>query len=538
MIATEGKRLQMNFFNPTVVSVCHAKPSGIGSGTPSFFVTTFLRRLTGLACVAFCCFLFCALQTQAALAQAGGTQTKKQGTGAAQPANSPPGTAPANSNGGNPPPAKPAKTRSGTVAYVDLKSQKAALPYGQPFTITGDTKDVQLSGVALTELMKAQTVAGDYTTSDGNKGTITPSPITGTAWQVSIGKLTADTSVTINFQFIGTLLPGVQQTVIGKMMTDPAYAAATAQFITSAQGKDATAALGAMTLLSQGTVDVLTSVLNQNGLTPKTPADLKSSLGPVILTNIEPIFNLGQQLPELQNPAFRIADLVGMTSKDFSALSAQQLNDKLKGVSDYSKLPTSIQEVDKTAVQRFLQAYQNVLAALDTGMQSVLFLGSSSLAVGNDQQSDVVSDLKKYAGFDVGALYSYRLSELRSFAMVHIYLGPIQLKTDAPPLKPGAWESIRERVSLAFGMALKDLSGASNSKISSENAFVYGVGVRLNKYFRLSAGGMLYRTTLPAVNGVTSPANGTLRQEVFVGPSIDVTALSALKSIFAKSQSN
>jgi hypothetical protein len=97
---------------------------------------------------------------------------------------------------------------------------------------------------------------------------------------------------------------------------------------------------------------------------------------------------------------------------------------------------------------------------------------------------------------------------------------------------------LRQRVSLGFGMALKDLSGASKSKISSQNAFAYGVGFRLNKYFRLSAGGLLYRTTLPAVNGVTSPANGTLRQEFFVGPSIDVTALSALQSIFAKAKSN
>jgi hypothetical protein len=60
----------------------------------------------------------------------------------------------------------------------------------------------------------------------------------------------------------------------------------------------------------------------------------------------------------------------------------------------------------------------------------------------------------------------------------------------------------------------------------------------LNKYFRLTAGGLLYRTTLPAANGSTSPANASLRQEFFIGPSIDVTALSALQSIFAKAKSN
>ena len=509
----------MKFFYPTAVSAWHTKPIPADAGIPLSFTARSLRRIMGLACVAF---LFCALQTSAGLAQAGGSKKKTD--------------AAANSNTGSTGSTASAKQNSGAVAYLDLKNKKVPLPYGEPFTITGDTKDVQLTGGALTDFMKTQTVAGDYTTSDGSKGTITPSSITGTSWQVSIGKLAADTSVTINFQFTGTLLAGMQQTVISKLMTDPAYKAAISQFHSSAEGKGSAAALGAMTLLAQAITDVVTSVLNQNGLTPKTPADLKSSLGPVLLTNIEPVYNLGKELQELQNPAYHYELLVGMTPKDFSALSAQQLSDKLKGVTDFSKLPGS-QDERKTAVARFLETYQNASAALDS-LQSVLFLGTSSLAVGNDQQSDVVSDLKKYAGFDVGALYSYRLSELRSFAMVHIYLGPIQLKTDAPPLKPGCWESVRQRVSLAFGMAIKDLSGASNSKISSENAFVYGVGVRLNKYFRLSAGGMLYRTTLLAKNGVTSPANGTLRQEIFVGPSIDVTALPALQSIFAKSKSN
>jgi len=439
-----------------------------------------------------------------------------------------------------------AKTGSGSVAYADLKSHKVALPYGQPFTITGDTTEVQVGGNALKDVMQAQTVAGDYTTSDGNKGTIAPSSITGTSWQVAIGKLAADTSVTFNFQLTGTLLAGVQQTVIASMMADPAYKAATSQFISAAQSKDSVAALGAMTLLSQATVDILTSILNQKGLTPKTPADLKNSLGPVILANIEPIFNLTQQFPELRNPALHVAELVGT---DVSALSAQQLYEKLSGLSDAdyqawkskSKQGDAVRNAVKEEVKRFKDAYRSVLAALNTGMQSVMFQGSSSLVVGNDQQSDLVSDLKKYAGFDVGALYAYRISELRSFAMVHIYFGPIDSKTEAPldpNVKHPHWEAIRQRVSLAFGIALKDLSGASQSKISGENAFVYGVGVRLNKYFRLSAGGMLYRTTLPAANGTTSPANGALRQEIFVGPSIDVTALPALKSIFAKSQSN
>jgi hypothetical protein len=256
------------------------------------------------------------------------------------------------------------------------------------------------------------------------------------------------------------------------------------------------------------------------------------------LNKIEPIFNLSQQAASLQNPAIHLADAAAVTADAFSALNAQQLADKLKGVTDFSKVPSGLQDGVKTAVTKFLQTYQNAVGGLNDGLKGALFTGSSSLAVGSDQATDVVCDLQKYAGFDVGALYAYRLNDLRSFAMVHIYFGPVQLKTGAAPPKAGAGEWLRQRASFALGMALKDISGSTASKVSGENAFIYGLGIRFNKYFRVTAGGMLYRTSLPAMNGSTSPANGTLRQEFFFGPSIDVTALSALQSIFAKAKSN
>jgi hypothetical protein len=423
---------------------------------------------------------------------------------------------------------KPAQT--GTVAYADLKAKKVSVPYGTPFTITGELKDVQLTGGALTDLLAVQTVAGDYTTSDGNKGTIASSAVKGTSWQVDIGKLTADTSVTFNFQFTGLLSPTLQNTVVSAMLGDPAYKAATTHFVSSAEGKAATAQVAAMTLLAQSAADVVTAVLNKDGLTPKSPADLKTSLNTALLANIEPTFNVSEQFPELVNPAYKISDLVGMSAADFAKLTALEMYQKLKGITDYSKAPAGLQAGDKASVDRFIQSYDSVAGGIAAGTKSAQFLVTSTIAVGNDQQSALVDDLKKYAGFDVGALYGYRLNDLRSYAMVNIYLGPVSLKPDAP--YPSA-----KRLSLAFGMALKDLSGASSSKISGENAFVYGLGYRLNKYFRFTVGGLLYRTTLPAVNGSTSPANGSLRNELFFGPSIDVTALPALKSIFASSKS-
>src|ERR1022692_3733394 len=430
-------------------------------------------------------------------------------------------------------------TVNGAIAYTDLKSSKVSLPYGTPFAITGGVADVQLAGNAL---ITPQTVAGDYYTSDGVQAAITASPITGTTWNVAIGKLSPDTSVVINFQFTGPLSPAAVQTVLDELLAGPAYIAASDQFVQSALGKAAADQISAPALLSQTPATVVTASLKKLGLTPKNPDDLKTALVTTMTNTIAPIFNLNEEKNKsVLKPIFHIAEGVGLPADGLKDFSTQALIEKLKTI-DYSKVSDdkNNQNLVKGLVDQFLNTYKVAVGGLSDGLKTVLLTGSSSLAVGSDQATDVVCDLQKYAGFDVGALYAPRLNELRSFAMVHIYLGPVQLKTGGAPPKPGSGltDWLRQRASLAFGMALKDLSGSTKSKISGENAFVYGLGIRLNKYFRLTAGGLLYRTTLPAANGSTSPANASLRQEFFIGPSIDVTALSALQSIFAKAKSN
>lgn len=471
------------------------------------------------------------------------------GAGKSAPGNSTAGkTTPANNPAKNTTGAGTAackSTVSGAISYTDLKSGKISLPYGTAFAITGGVADVQLDGGALNTLITPQSVAGDYNTSDGNQGAFVASPINGTSWTVNVGKLSPDTSAVINFYFTGPLAPAVVQTVLNSTLADPTYSAASTQFVQSALGKPVTEQMSATALLSQTAATVVTAALKRLGLTPKNPDDLKTALGTALTNTIQPIFNLRDETTSVRNSSFHIAEAVGLPPGGLASISMQDLIEKLKTV-DYSKASANpatpadaaTQAMVKGVVDQFMKHYHDSVNGLSTGLQAVLFSGSSSLAVGSDQATDVVCDLQKYAGFDVGALYSFRLSELRAFAVVHIYFGPIQLKTGGALPKPGAGEWLRQRTSLAFGMAVKDLSGSTNSKISGENAFVYGLGIRLNKYFRITAGGLLYRTTLPAANGSTSPANGSLRHEFFIGPSIDVTALSALQSIFAKAKSN
>jgi hypothetical protein len=432
-------------------------------------------------------------------------------------------------------------TLNGAIAYADLKSYKVSLPYGTPFSITGDVAQVKFGGTAVSNLISPQSVTGDYISSDGDRGGFPDTAIEGSSWNVPIGKLSPESSVTINFRFSGPLSPSLVQTIFGELQDDPVFLAARSQFVTSAEGKASAAQLSAMSLLAQSAATVVTASLKRRGLVPKNPDDLKTALTNALANNIAPVFNIQDSFSQLKTTsvAASLATTLGITSSEIAAMSPQQLADKIRTTKtmDYSKAGDTARQTEiRQAVEGFIQDYDFAVGGLNDGLKGALFTGSASLAVGSDQASDVVCDLQKYAGFDIGALYSSRLSELRAFAMVHIYFGPVQMKT-VSVTNSGFWEGVRQRTSMAFGVALQDISGSTSSKISGQNAFVYGVGVRLNKYFRLTVGGMLYRTVLPAVNGSTSPANGTLRHEFVVGPSIDVTALPGLQSIFSKSKS-
>ena len=124
-------------------------------------------------------------------------------------------------------------------------------------------------------------------------------------------------------------------------------------------------------------------------------------------------------------------------------------------------------------------------------------------------QSAVTQDLSKYAGFDAAALQSPRTNELKPFYLVHAYpWGPVDLETSGHV-------PFAQRWSLAVGMSA---SAAQNNR-----EFVYGLGFRLNKYFHFTAGTMISR----------DPASGRLRGTFCFGPSIEITALPGLTSIFA-----
>jgi hypothetical protein len=158
----------------------------------------------------------------------------------------------------------------------------------------------------------------------------------------------------------------------------------------------------------------------------------------------------------------------------------------------------------------FKEAYEKVVAVFQIDVLAQLSVGVQM------EVSSVTTDVAKYAGFDVGAIYIPRMNELRQFLVANIYpFGPVDLDTNGVALM-----SMRSRFSISLGASLGDLSSNAKSRVRSENAFVYGVGYRLNKYFRVSVGGAVYRDSGPG-NGFLKTSGSlitpTVRWETAIG---------------------
>ena len=182
---------------------------------------------------------------------------------------------------------------------------------------------------------------------------------------------------------------------------------------------------------------------------------------------------------------------------------------------------------DITSLRAALFDLKNTRTALGHAIQNNVVLQLEVVA-GTSPKNLSVSEIQKYAGFDVGAFWVPRISEMRGFATVNVYpFAPVSI-TPANGLK------LKERVSLTFGMSLGDISGVDDgkTKISGQNAFIYGLGFRVNRYFRIAVGGALYRA------GSNQRNDNQLRNDFMVGPSIDFTALPALRSIFSSARGN
>jgi len=448
----------------------------------------------------------------------------------------------------NPGQTKPSKAApaSGSVQYADLVApvggQKPKLPYGEPFTIVGKLADVCVvgkaqrdastngikcqsddgKGQAVSDILATLTVGGKFVVL-GQETPFTAPQVSGDSWSVVVGKLDENSPVTFRFTFSGKLNQSQADTIANQLLTSSDFASALDQFLAAATGKKADEQAVLASALGKTTAEKVMTLVAGLHVTATNPDDFRKRLSDLSPSAFGLFINVPAELDELRSIRDTGAkQQLGFDDKMTPSAAYESISQKLKA--DAIKDPAL-----KVTAQRFTGAYGALRNELAINVAADLSVDVGTTA------DDVTEDLKKYAGFDVGALYIPRLHELREFATVNIYFGSVSLQPSN-----GTRSFFLERLSLTFGMALGDMSGgdSAKTKIKGENAFAYGIGFRLNKYFRIATGGVVYRTQLPAVNGVTSPITNKLRHEFFVGPSIDVTAIPALKSIFAKAKSN
>jgi hypothetical protein len=393
-----------------------------------------------------------------------------------------------------------------TVQYSDL-TKGGKLPYGKNVTINGDVSDLACGTVKITDLLDLSTISATYL------GQTTPAAmgtISGTKWSVVLGQLPSDTTINLILKMTGKIAKTRQSAIVDQLLKSDAFQSRLKAFFAVTADEGPSAVTQELDQLLQDITSAngaLTKIL-QNQLPCVAITDVSAATLTGLRTSQLASINLDSLLKAVLDPALKLQGVqAGMSPGDLHQIYTTH-KDQLK-TSD-----PALQNTADSILKRFDDAYTTVLSVFQVSVVAQITEGVQM------NVNSVTTDLQKYAGFDIGAIYAPRLNELRDFFVGNIYLfGPVDL--DPNGVANVNWKS---RLSLALGVSLGDLSGNAKSRVSSNKAFVYGVGFRLNKYFRLSAGGFLYRDGGPG---------NRLLNEVFIGPSVDLTALPGLKQIFS-----
>ena len=407
-----------------------------------------------------------------------------------------------------------------SIKYADLLKGDKKLPYGKSVVLTGKLSELKCDSQKLPGVLTATAIQATYL---GQKTTPGAGTVEGDNWSAPLGVLPSGVSIQLRLKITGAITRTRSGAVVSALVASDQFQRELKHYFNvTLSGGPAVREEEARRFLrnlsdQQG---ALTAILRQQApcvTSTETIRVLSGSLH-TVLSELVSLDTRAKDLTVHELDAFK-----GITS---AAAAYQVITTVLKTDADYKKAgqplvdqpPSEPLSSAKRSVEKFKRDYEAAIRGIEQQVVAEL-----AQAVEMDATVDT-SDLEKYAGFDVGAIYVPRVDELRQFFMVHVYpLGPVELDTNGP-LK-GGWS----RFSLAFGMSLGDFSGREGSRISNQNVFVYGVGYRLNKYFRISAGAALYREA--------SPRNGLLH-EAFIGPSIDITALPGLRQIFSRAASN
>jgi hypothetical protein len=412
------------------------------------------------------------------------------------------------------------QTASNTVNWTDIVNG-AKLPYGNNVVLKGQLGDLQCGSKSVSDVLDISAISVSYL---GQTTQVSAATITGTSstspWTALLSALPADTAVVLQAKITGKISDANKGEIASQLLVDAQFLALIKTFNQLTVGQPPT-------VFNQEAQWLLSTISDKNGSLTKILQNLLPSCA--VTTDVTAAAVIGLRannevdllgLPTRLDETARILNRLQLDGYD-PKMSPRQLYSfvsSLKAPYSSGGKPLSSENADAVTAQigAFKTSYDAVVAAFAGNVVAQLSQGVQL----NDTATST-QDLNKYAGFDVGALYAPRINELRQYDMVHIYpWGPVELSTNGQV-------PFLQRLSLAVGASIGDLSSNGKSRVKGDKAFVYGVGFRFAKYFRISAGAMLYRDAV----------GNRLLNELYIGPSIDITALPALKTIFSSSSS-
>ena len=418
------------------------------------------------------------------------------------------------------------------MKFTDLETER--FPYGEAVTITGNLSGTLSNNPIFVQvealLVKSRVSGLPDTQFDGS--------IEGDVWRVTVGPFPENAVATLSFSFSGKITDQQAQTLIGKLQADADYQIAIAHLLQEAvplpdeanevydvrrAAAFETVAESAAEALRKNLPSGLKLAEGDEDLVAAFLSDLRS---PQLLAALS---RLDVRANELRAELFSACGRENISPCPVKEEDTYPLGDLLELAADPRFASDKLVKRAKTVAKK---------RTLDPLVKLIAENFVAQLDVDLDLSRTVaVKDFEKFAGIDVAAIYLPSLDELRSFATLNIYFGPVE-DTPAPTMGNGrGWAKfLQQRLSLTLGVSTGDISGRSDddkfsnnktqARISGNHAFLYGFGFRLNKHFRLTFGGSMFRN---------SSAN-TIDHALFVGSSVDLTGFKFLRSLVGKNK--
>lgn len=392
----------------------------------------------------------------------------------------------------------PLSVQAARISYSDLVQTGARpIPYGEVVTIHGSITDFDAPGKKFSDWLELSELSVSYTAGN-TSGTLKARISTDKReWEIDLEPLPAKSLLRLELK--ATLRPSqpAAEKIVTKVLDGDQYKSAVANFFRAAKGATREKAVDQFLEELGGLVkSEFPAFISVSGVSFRGQA--------LVLEKLVPLANLQENLKDLKQ--FKIPGI----KPDMTPAQAYEVTKDAVGLQDEAA----------RAASAFTRNYKDANEALKKALVETV---SQTVTVTQSvpTTSVSISDLQKYAGIDYAALYVPDRDELRQFVVANIYYGSVD---DTPNDLTGVLDHLQSRVSLSIGWCVGDLSNNQNSDIDGNNAYALGIGYRINKYFRVSAGTMKYR----------SKADGALRGETFYGISVDLTAFDALKGLVSK----